>query len=317
MMQIEQIDWNTGQSADVLIYARRGSWFGHQNNAESWPHLLVNTSLSRPDDFHNRSIDGPYIPISTKRNSAIVPRGKFKPLTMKIGETWSLYICTSLADFRYTLGTSIGKTFAANNQLRIMEGAGAADFPPFMGGLPEGGGVEYTFYAPRVFNGNLRYDYIADCPSEAPSSVYSTPVPTPIPSLTTSVSYTFYVEHNSDKLKGAITYDMSFGVRAVLDRFLGGEEDILFGYAKNHELVIEQVVANMVSPTEIGCELLIEHCLLLFCHLFVAIWDYLSPFSLCLPLLSLFRSLLSNPTRDLYSDLRRCDGYTPKYSHDG
>ena len=238
----------------MLIYARKGSWFGHQNNADSWPNLLVNTTLYRPEGFHNRSTDGPYIPIDTKKTSAIIPRKYFQPLEMKAGETWSIYVCTSVPDFRYTLGTSIGKKFAGNNEIRVMEGAGAADYPPFKGGTPDGGGVEYTFYAPRVFNGNLRYDFVRDCPSEAPSAVYSTPMPTPVPSLTTSISYTFYVEHSPDLLQGAVTYDMSFGVRAVLDGFLGGDEDILFGYARDHELVIERVVANFVSPAEIGCE---------------------------------------------------------------
>jgi len=246
------VDWNTGQSAHILIYARQGSWFGHQNNAASWPYLIVNTTLDRPLSFHNRSMEGPYIQIDTKRNSAIVPSKAFTPLVMKIGETWSLYVCTSLADFRYTLGTSIGKTFAANPELQIMEGAGAADYPPFRGGNPANGGAEYTFYAPRVFNGNLRYDYTTECPSVAPSSVYSTPAPTVTPMLTTTVSFTFYVEHSPEKLKGVVTNDMSVGVRDVMDQFLGGNEDILYGHAKNDGLVIERVMANMVSPTEIG-----------------------------------------------------------------
>ena len=186
--------------------------------------------------------------------SAVVPRKAFTPLEMGRGETWSLYVCTSAPDFRYTLGTSIGKTFAANPEIRVMEGAGAADYPPFLGGTPEGGGVEYTFYAPRVFNGNLRYDFVEDCPSEPPSSALSTPVPSAVPSLTTSISYRFYVEHDPEVLPGMVTYDISFGVRAVLDRFLAGDEDILFGYARNHDLVIVRVVANFVSPAEVGCE---------------------------------------------------------------
>jgi len=66
------------------------------------------------------------------------------------------------------------------------------------------------------------------------------------------VSYTFYVEHSHEKLQGAVNFDMSKGVRAVLDRFLAGEEDILAGHAKNDELMIEKVVAKMVSPMEIG-----------------------------------------------------------------
>jgi len=248
------MDWNTGNAAHVVIYARKGSWFGHQNNAASWTHLLVNTTIHRPSDFHNRSEDGPYIPLPVKRKSAIVPRNKFTPLEIKVGETWALYICSSLADFRYTLGTSIGKTFERNSELRIMEGAGAADYPPFLGGTPEGGGVEYTFYAPRVFNGRLRYDYVSECPSASPSQAPSitSPAPTVTPTLTTTVSYTFYVEHTPDKLKSEVENDMEVEVRAVLDGFLGGRDDILYGHKKKDELVIERVVANMVSPTEIG-----------------------------------------------------------------
>lgn len=101
---------------------------------------------------------------------------------------------------------------------------------------------------------NFRYDFVSECESTAPSAVFVTPSPTPIPTLSTSVSYTFYIEHSADKLKGEVTYDMSFGVRDVLESYLGGKEDILYGYAVNHELAIEHISANMVSPTEIGCE---------------------------------------------------------------
>ncbi|KAL7548238.1 hypothetical protein ACHAWF_011528, partial [Thalassiosira exigua] len=247
------IDWNSGDEAEVLIYARQGSWFGHQNNAEAWPYLLVNTTLYRPDDFHNRSSDGAYVPIEHKRASAIVPRSAFAPLPMKAGETWSLYACASLPDFRYQMGTSIGKTSASSPELRVMEGAGAADWPQFQGGPPN---VEYTFYAPRVFSGNLRYDYASECasevPSAAPTSEPRSEAPSSVPVLTTHVNYTFYVEHASDRLAGAVIYDMSFGVRAVLDRFTKGEEELLHWHAKNDGLEIATVEARSVSPTVIG-----------------------------------------------------------------
>lgn len=87
--------------------------------------------------------------LNEKMSSAIVPESAFTPLPMKYWETWSLYICISNRDLRY----STGRTFAANDDLRVMEGAGAADFPPFAYGLSA------TFYAPRVFNGRLRYEY--------------------------------------------------------------------------------------------------------------------------------------------------------------
>ena len=246
------MDWNTASNAIVLVYARQGSWYGHQNSAESWPHLLVNTTLSRPAVFHNRSKDGPFIKIDLKRSSAVVPRSAFTPLEMKIGEVWSLYVCTSVADVRYTLGTKLGEEFASNSELRVMQGAGAADWPPFLSGTPAAKGVEYTFYAPRLFNGNLRYDHIAECPSASPSRMYSAS-PTPTPMLITSVSYTFYVEHNPEK-SWSVNQDMSSGVRAVLDRFLAGENDMLHSYVIKDELVIESVVASGVSPTDIGCE---------------------------------------------------------------
>ena len=257
------MDWNSGTPAHVLIYARQGSWFGHQNNAQSWPYLLVNTTISRPEGFHNRSTDGAYIPIDSKRASAIIPRKDFVPLEMKIGETWSFYVCTSLADLRYTLGSSIGKTFASNTELRIMEGAGAADYPQFGGGNPEAGGVEYTFYAPRVFNGNLRYEYVAECPSEAPSSFDYTDPPTPTPSLTTSITYTFYVEHGPDMLNGEITYDMTDGVRGLLNELMNSketakqDENLRFHTIKDN-LVVQTVIASLVSPSEIGCEFLLN-----------------------------------------------------------
>lgn len=98
--------------------------------------------------------------------SGIVPESAFEPLTIKEGETWALYVLTSTSDQRYTMGTSIGQVFASSPELDILEGAGAANYPAFGS---EYGGIEYTFYAPRVFNGILRYDYIALCPTEAPS----------------------------------------------------------------------------------------------------------------------------------------------------
>ena len=194
--------------------------------------------------------------MSAKLESARIPRSAFKPLSMKAGETWSIYICTSVADFRYTLGTSIGKTFASNSELRIMEGAGAADWPPFGGGDPAAGGVEYTFYAPRVFNGRLRYDYVDECPSAAPSIPGETAAPTSSPKSVTRVSYTFYIEHSPDILTNQITYDMSFGVRKILEEFIEGKDELLSGYTSDHDLAIDSIVTNVVLPSQIGCEFL-------------------------------------------------------------
>lgn len=244
------VDWITGTSANVLVYARAGSWYGHQNSAESWPHLLVNTTLSRPAGFHNKSTDGPYIDIDQKRKSAIVPRSAFTPLEMKTGEVWAIYVCTSLADVRYTLGTKLGAVYASNPELRVMQGAGAADYPPFLSGTPATKGVEYTFYTPRLFNGNLRYDHIAECASTFPSSMFSI-APTATPVLTTNVTYTFYVEHSPEK-SWSVHQDMSSGVRAVLNRLMRGEDDVLHGYVIDDELAIESVVANGASPDDIG-----------------------------------------------------------------
>jgi hypothetical protein len=265
------MDWNTGTSAKILVYARQGSWYGHQNSAESWPHLLVNTTLSRPAEFPDRSTDGPYINIDQKRRSAVIPQAAFTPLEMKTGEVWSLYVCTNVADVRYTLGTKLGEEFAFNSELSVMEGAGAADWPPFFSGTPAVKGVEYTFYAPRLFNGNLKYDHIDECPSAAPSSLYSTS-PTKTPMLTTNVSYTFYVEHSPEK-SWSVNQDMSSGVLAVLNRFLGGKDDVLHGYVIRDELVIESVVASAVSPTDIGCE----------CHETKYVCGILPLISLCSP----------------------------------
>ena len=161
-----------------------------------------------------------------------------------------------MADFRYTLGTSIGKTFASNSELRIMEGAGAADWPPFGGGDPAAGGVEYTFYAPRVFNGRLRYDYVDECPSAAPSIPGETAAPTSSPKSVTRVSYTFYIEHSPDILTNQITYDMSFGVRKILEEFIEGKDELLSGYTSDHDLAIDSIVTNVVLPSQIGCEFL-------------------------------------------------------------
>ena len=234
------------------VYARLGSWFSHQNDADAWPYKLVDTVLRKPDGFRGTSTGA--LPVSAKLESARIPRSAFKPLSMKAGETWSIYVCTSIADFRYTLGTSIGKTFASNSELKIMEGAGAADWPPFGGGDPATGGIEYTFYAPRVFNGRLRYDYVDECPSEAPSITGDTGSPVASPTSVTQVSYTFYIEHSPDILTNQISYDMSFGVRKILEEFIGGKDKLLSEYASFHDLRIDSIVTNVVLPSQIGCE---------------------------------------------------------------
>ena len=232
---------------------------------------------------------------------------------MKIGETWAFYVCISLADLRYTLGSSIGKTFASNNELRIMEGAGAADYPPFGGSDPEAGGTEYTFYAPRVFNGQLRYDYVDVCPSQAPSSFEYTDPPTPTPTLTTSVSYTFYVEHDPELLNGEITYDMSFGVRSVLDKFLDGDEEIrdelLHGHKNDDKLVIENIVAKVTSPSSIGCEYLLHLTLTSRWYSTTHVLSSLTHIPLQ------YRRLRSSCRNDLYSNFCRCHGYSSQHCY--
>ena len=57
--------------------------------------------------------------------SAIIPDWAFKPLTIKQGETWALYVLSSVPDLRYTTGTSIGQIFASSNEIDVLEGAGA------------------------------------------------------------------------------------------------------------------------------------------------------------------------------------------------
>jgi hypothetical protein len=253
-----KVDWNTDDQAEVLVFARKGSWFGFQNDREAWPHLLVNTTVFKPSSFPDRSTSGPYVPIDTKMLSAVVPSSAFTPLTMKPGETWALYVCMSNADLRYTMGTSIGQAFAASPELRIMEGAGAADFPPFGSGLPEYGGVEYTFYAPRVFNGNLRYDFVGECPSEAPSALdFVSLSPTPVPTLATSVTYTFFVEHSPRKLISTVLGDIEQGTTTVLTGFILNETNPLHDLALNHGLAVTSLVARVAdasaNPGKPGC----------------------------------------------------------------
>jgi len=76
-------------------------------------------------------------------------------MSRRCSQVWAFYVCTSLADVRYTIGTKLGEEFASNSELSVMEGAGAADYPPFLSGTPAVQGVEYTFYTPRQFNGIL------------------------------------------------------------------------------------------------------------------------------------------------------------------
>jgi len=248
------IDWNSGDNAEVLAYARKGSWFGFQNDPNEWPFLITNTTIHRPINFHNRTSNGPNIPYEKKKTSAIIPDSEFIPLSVLEGETWSIYVCTNVADLRYTLGTSIGNLFTENDDIQILEGAGAADWPPF-GGASAGivGAKEYTFYAPRVFNGNVRYEYKAECPSAAPSGAGGvTSPPTAFPLLTTPAKYQFFVEHATDRSVNEISQDMEFAVNAVIDNFLKDATNPLYQYARNDGLVISSLIASVTSPTEIG-----------------------------------------------------------------
>ena len=186
-----------------------------------------------------------------KIKSAIIPDWAFKPLTIQAEDTWALYVLSSVPDLRYTTGTSIGQVFASSNEIDILEGAGAADYPAFGSGLEEYGNVEYTFYAPRVFNGQLRYSYFAECPSEAPSISFA---PTPAPILTTSVSYMFYVEHGPEIVPSIVPGDMENGVRAVLDSFLVDANNDLNELVLNDGFFISSISAGVVPPAELGCK---------------------------------------------------------------
>jgi hypothetical protein len=243
------VDWNSADEALVTVYAKNGSWFGFQNDREAWPYIAANTTLSKPDDFHDRKTQGPVIPLEEKKTSAIIPTKDFKPMPMKEGETWAFYACTSVADLRYSIGSSIGKTCASNSELRVYEGAGGADFPQFDS---EKKGVDYTFYAPRVPSLNLRYDFVAECPSEPPSSFDYTPSPTPQPTFTTTAIYTFYAEHSADRSMADVTYDMEYGVRGVLDSFVKDKANPLYEHAENDGLVVTSVTANIVSAMDVG-----------------------------------------------------------------
>eukprot|EP00574_Skeletonema_japonicum_P006683 CAMPEP_0201714376 /NCGR_PEP_ID=MMETSP0593-20130828/889_1 /ASSEMBLY_ACC=CAM_ASM_000672 /TAXON_ID=267983 /ORGANISM="Skeletonema japonicum, Strain CCMP2506" /LENGTH=1181 /DNA_ID=CAMNT_0048203651 /DNA_START=149 /DNA_END=3694 /DNA_ORIENTATION=- len=243
------VDWNSADEAQVAVYAKNGSWFGFQNDLQAWPYIVANTTLSKPVGFHDRKTQGPVIPLEEKMTSAIIPKKSFKPMPMKEGETWAFYACTSIADLRYTIGSSIGKTCASNSELRVHEGAGGADFPQFG---QEVKGIDYTFYAPRVPSLTMRYDYVAECPSEPPSSFDFTPSPTPIPTLTTAVTYTFYAEHSADKSMADVTYDMEYGVRGVLGSFVKDNSNPLYEHGVKDGLVVTTVRGVVVSAMDVG-----------------------------------------------------------------
>ena len=113
------------------------------------------------------------MPLETKLISGRIPEEDFLPLDIASGETWSFYVCASIPDVRYSRGTSVGELLASDGVLNVLQGAGAADYPPFGNGTAAEGKWEYTFYGPRLFNGNVRYRYGHDC-SEAPSASPST-----------------------------------------------------------------------------------------------------------------------------------------------
>ena len=242
------MDWNEDVEADIIVYAKRGSWLSFQNDREKWTHVLVNATLYKPSSFPDRT-GGSYISIEDKMASAIIPESAFTPLTIRQGETWSLYILSSIPDLRYTVGTAVGQVFASSPELDILEGGGAADYPAFGSGLPEYGGVEYTFYAPRIFNGNLRYEYFAECLSEPPSISLA---PTPAPILTTPVTYMFYVEHGPETPQSVVPGVMETASKTVLDGFLIDDTNELNELVIDDEFFISSVKAEFAAPDQMG-----------------------------------------------------------------
>ena len=74
------------------------------------------------------------------------------------------------------------------------------------------------------------------------------------PSVTTRVSYAFYVEHDPGQSADLIRYDMTDGTSRVLKKLVSGKDAVLTGYAEDGGMVVGLVRTRVITPREIGCE---------------------------------------------------------------
>ena len=151
-LTIDSFDVNmaTGQTADIEVYFKTGTWVGSESTPGDW--ALVGTA--------------------TNITSAGI--GEPTPLNLDLGiivadgERVAFYITRTTGSLTYTNGTTTGALFASDANLQMFEGAGK--------GYPFG-----STFQPRNFNGNIVYSMdavltpisgVLDCSNIGTNDIY-------------------------------------------------------------------------------------------------------------------------------------------------
>ncbi|MBX7107625.1 MAG: hypothetical protein K1X61_03155 [Chitinophagales bacterium] len=125
---------STGQSADIELYYKKGSYAGYENDPSAWHFSGVANAVAGM----GVGIPTPYpLPLN---------------LMIPAGNTYSFYITSKTNNINYTLGTLEGSVFAADDMLEVKEGIA----------------ITYPFGAevhPVKWNGIIHYQQVG-CASE-------------------------------------------------------------------------------------------------------------------------------------------------------
>ena len=112
--------------------------------------VTVNTSKGGQDvksqswgvPIFNAKVDGQG---TSKRTS--LPKELFTAIYLMPGDVQAFYVTLDSPDLRYTNGISVGRSYASNDDLSIMEGTGVGSYNDFS-----------KLITPRVFNGVVHYE---------------------------------------------------------------------------------------------------------------------------------------------------------------
>ena len=151
-LTIDSFDVNmaTGETANIEVYYKTGTWVGSQSTPGDW--ALVGTAT-------NITSAGVGLPTPLNLDLGITVAG---------GDRVAFYITRTTGSLTYTNGTTVGALFASDANLQMFEGAGK--------GYPFG-----STFQPRNFNGNIVYSMnsvltpisgVLDCSNIGANDIY-------------------------------------------------------------------------------------------------------------------------------------------------
>jgi hypothetical protein len=136
-MKLLSIDLHLPANITVTanVYTLTGTHLGNEINPDAW--FLVCSA-----------------PVTGKGLGALtpLPADKFYKLALKAGSRQAFYATVNAAVMQYSDGSEVNRMYIRNNELQILEGTAVAR--PFFGGT----------FAPRIFNGAMRYQLVGEAP---------------------------------------------------------------------------------------------------------------------------------------------------------